>query len=701
MELRTVGCLMSPYLSQEGALRMATVCRSWREAVESEARSLVAVDRGAENPVARVVPLVRRYPALEHLDLSGAGLGGGAGRLGPEGAAKLSDAVLSAARGGGRLRVLILRDNALGDAGAAEIAGRLVAAPQCQLQTLNLEENGIGGAGMRSIALALLGDGSMTHLALSRNVGKPCGGEGNGEGHGQSHRPRGKGGELSGSDGVGSRAGAAEDTWADGGAFGMPAAEAFAEALRRHTSLRVLELASCGVTCAEACALAEGLSDNVTLEKLDLGRSGVPLSGAVRLLSALSRGACRSSLKCLRVGVCEGDGELEALEASLLPGALEALCHSETLAELRLEGDKYAGHGWGAGGGAQAPKAPALVVRALREVPSGGSIRCLGLRDSRIGPSAAADLALALLDNAVLTSLDLGNNDVGFDGAAALAKLLACGSGRLAHLRLDGNNLKARAVKELARALGGNATLKSLDLGANHMSASGAGAIAEALRCNSALEGLVLSSCYVGSDGAAAIADALRTENRTLKSIDLSGNMLGRDGVCALALLLRCSTPLEAIIIRSNGLEAKDAVRLAHALRENTALRTLALEHNYCRNEGAGALAWALMENRSLRSLQLGSNAITEEGLSDLVSMLRCNASLTQLTVRTSGSVSGRVANELARSLQGNSALTSLVLQKSEGAVSMEWEASDRREVREAWKNGKRSDVGLVLDATV
>ena len=676
-ELRTVGCLMVSYLSQEGALRMGAVCRSWREAVESETRSLVAVDGGAEDPVARMVPLVRRYPGLVHLDLSGAGLRGGAGRLGPAGAAKLADAVLSgAAQGGGRLRVLILRGNAVGDAGAGELARRLVGSERCGLETLNLEDNGIGGAGMRALAVALGRNASLRHLALSRNVDA---GEGAGEGEGGG----------------------------GGGQFGMAAAQAFAEALRCHAGLRVLELASCGVSCAEACALAEGLRENVTLEKLDLGRSGVPLSGAVRLLSALSRGACRSSLRSLRIGVCEGsaDGEEEMeaeAEAGMLPGALEALCHSETLAELRLEGDKYAGHGWGAAAaGGPSHAAPALVVRALREAPSGGSIRSLGLRDSRIGPSAAADLAAALLDNAVLTRLDLGNNDVGLEGAAAIARLLAQGRGNLAHLRLDGNNLKARAVKELARALGANGSLESLDLGANHMSAAGAAAVAEALRCNRRLESLVLTSCYVGSDGAVDICDALRTENRSLKSLDLSGNMLGRDGVCALALLLRCSTPLESVIVRSNGLEAKDAVRIANALRENTTLRTLALEHNYCRNEGAGALAWALMENQTLRSLQLGSNAIGEEGLSDLVSMLRCNASLTQLTVRTSGSVSGRVAHELARSLQGNSALTSLVLQKSQGAVSMEWEAGDRRELREAWKNGKRSDEKLVLDAVL
>ena len=124
----------------------------------------------------------------------------------------------------------------------------------------------------------------------------------------------------------------------------------------------------------------------------------------------------------------------------------------------------------------------------------------LGLVNNNIGDEGAKALAAALRVNAVLKSLDVGGNEIGDEGAAAIAE-----------------------------ALQGNEVLTNLNLTDNDIHNEGATVIAEALRGNGVLTTLVLLRNNIGDEGAKALASALRV-NGVLKSIDLRLNNLGDEG---------------------------------------------------------------------------------------------------------------------------------------------------------------------------
>lgn len=139
-------------------------------------------------------------------------------------------------------------------------------------------------------------------------------------------------------------------------------------------------------------------------------------------------------------------------------------------------------------------------------------------------------MAAAINGNKTLTSIDIGGNNIGPDGA-----------------------------KALAAALQGNEALRSLEMGYNPIGAEGVKALTEIFRhdmkvglfiqrkvtrylvklCTGTywqlvhwlqLETLKLGWCKIGGgDGAKAVADLIMF-NTTLRTLDVRGNGFGNDG---------------------------------------------------------------------------------------------------------------------------------------------------------------------------
>ena len=86
-------------------------------------------------------------------------------------------------------------------------------------------------------------------------------------------------------------------------------------------------------------------------------------------------------------------------------------------------------------------------------------------------------------------TLDLSCNQIGAEGAAALAEALKV-SYTLTTLYLSSNQIGTEETAALAEALKVNCTLKDLDLGYNHIGDEGAAVLAEALEVNCTLTGL-------------------------------------------------------------------------------------------------------------------------------------------------------------------------------------------------------------------
>ncbi|CAK0835981.1 unnamed protein product [Prorocentrum cordatum] len=254
-------------------------------------------------------------------------------------------------------------------------------------------------------------------------------------------------------------------------------------------------------------------------------------------------------------------------------------------------------------------------------------LQSLDLSGNNVGDEGAAALAAALRAPGALPSLqklDLRSNNVGDEGAAALAAALRAPGAlpRLQELDLSHNRVGDEGAAALAAALrapGALPRLQVLDLRSNRVGDEGAAALAAGLRALGALPSLQelhLGGNSVGAEGAAALAAALRAPGAlpSLQELHLGGNSVGAEGAAALAAALRAPgalPSLQKLDLDGNNVGDEGAAALA------AALRVLDLMFNHVGDEGAAALAAAL------RVLHLGGNNVGDEGAAALAAALR------------------------------------------------------------------------------
>lgn len=174
-------------------------------------------------------------------------------------------------------------------------------------------------------------------------------------------------------------------------------------------------------------------------------------------------------------------------------------------------------------------------------------LRCVQLRGCRLGPEGAVLIASAVARAAALDHLDMSDNAIGDDGAAALAAELP--HTLISELLLSHNGIRSRGGQVLANSLvrRRKCALRELVLASNLLRDDAALAFAEALgmhassrrrACNRSVEQLDLSANRLSAAAVVALGDAL-VANPTLTHLDLSRNKaIERDGLDAIEGLL-------------------------------------------------------------------------------------------------------------------------------------------------------------------
>lgn len=259
------------------------------------------------------------------------------------------------------------------------------------------------------------------------------------------------------------------------------------------------------------------------------------------------------------------------------------------------------------------------------------SLTHLNLSWNKIGNDGAAGLREALRANRTLLRLDLRGNDLGASAIIAISDGLR-GNASLKELYLRWNTICPRGAEALAEALTGNKMLRLLDIEHHTMGESGARAFALMLERNTTLQELNMKGDDAVSDGDASgigaeqaqrIAVALTEKNRTLTSLNIAQNQIGKDGVVWFSNLLKLSKTLKVLDLSLSGMDGKVALRFFECLSMNRTLAKLNLAHNRISNEGMMACIKALEANKVLTDLNLTDNLITEEPLALLLQKLR------------------------------------------------------------------------------
>eukprot|EP00900_Chrysochromulina_parva_P007052 jgi/Chrpa1/16348/Chrysochromulina_OHIO_Genome00021880-RA len=184
----------------------------------------------------------------------------------------------------------------------------------------------------------------------------------------------------------------------------------------------------------------------------------------------------------------------------------------------------------------------------------------------------------------VLRRCNLLKNSFDVESAKKLAKMGAEKGIMLSGMMRDQTaatfmGLQAANTILIASDLKFMAVVTTLDLGYNSIGVEGAKAIAEALKVNAVLTELHLSNNNIGVDGAKAIAEALKV-NAVVTTLDLENNNIGPEGAIAIAEALKVNAVVTTLGLNSNDIGPVGAIAITEALKVNAVLTKLYLKYN-------------------------------------------------------------------------------------------------------------------------
>ncbi len=245
----------------------------------------------------------------------------------------------------------------------------------------------------------------------------------------------------------------------------------------------------------------------------------------------------------------------------------------------------------------------------------------LTLSDTQISQESQAKTLFAALggSKASLRRLRLCRNDL--DNVAEM-----CGSKALRFLEklyLPCNKITAEGVRSIAdRILARNRKLRRLDLSGNPVSTAGARYIVDAH--SQSLVWLGLASAGLNADAGKVLAPMVAV----LQKLDLSGNLLGDEGVVSLFLGpgVRHGRPmLEELGLGSVNMTERGGKAVAEWIgsEEGAKIRTLDLKENALGDRGAKAILDTIAaKSRLVRELVMDHNAIGEPTVESILGVM-------------------------------------------------------------------------------
>ncbi|XP_038585317.1 leucine-rich repeat-containing protein 74A [Micropterus salmoides] len=238
-----------------------------------------------------------------------------------------------------------------------------------------------------------------------------------------------------------------------------------------------------------------------------------------------------------------------------------------------------------------------------------------------LGPLGCKALAIALVSDMHINTLELADNHIQAEGAKYVVEMLRANF-TIQHLDLSNNYLQSAGAEYVAKILLDNISLKSMKLSGNGFSDGDAKYFADSLSTNSRIKELYLSHNEFCGKGGEHLGQLLAS-NEGLEVLDLSWNHLRMKGAVAFCAGLKVNTMLKYLDLSWNGFGNEGALAMGEALKFNNTLVHLNLNNNRLTNEGVGMLCRGLEFNDTLRVLMLAYNSLTVEGALALVNVVK------------------------------------------------------------------------------
>lgn len=268
--------------------------------------------------------------------------------------------------------------------------------------------------------------------------------------------------------------------------------------------------------------------------------------------------------------------------------------------------------------------------------------KVLNLAGNDIGDEGAAALADFLVVNTSITAIILLGNKVQDYWLRTLDALTQMNKGT-ATLALSNTKLDADSV--LAKLT--NSSLTSLDLQYNLVSAK---SLQEALASKSFLRHIDVRYNYARVMEGRSIAKAVMS-NETLETF--SGIPVMR--------LKQQDPGMTMLDLARTGCGVCEAYVISALLAHNTTVTSVSLKENRIAFEGAVALAEGIINTQSLIHLNVHGNSIGDTGVAEIAEALKLNTTLLHLCLRNNN-ITDLGAAQVARGLVQNRCLTTLDL---------------------------------------
>ncbi len=311
------------------------------------------------------------------------------------------------------------------------------------------------------------------------------------------------------------------------------------------------------------------------------------------------------------------------------------------------------------------PSDAKLVKLALLQ---NANLSVLKLGYNQLGDEGVSLLANGVAMHRVLSSLDLGFNHIGDEGCAALAEALvwqsstSSSASSLSTLYLAGNLISHQGAMALADAIR-YCGLKKLHLTGNSLGPDGVAAITSAMMDHEGICELFLGGTFSGSGGCQSVARLLQ-HSSSLKVISLANCNINDEDVATLAESIkenRDRLPLEALQLSFNNITCQGLDALTNALWGSRTLRELLLDNNHIGERGGHQLANILPHIKTLQVLDVGFNSIPSSGMRTLMKVVAETQHLVSLSV-SGNPIDTSAAKAVAYALAYNRSLTSLFL---------------------------------------
>ncbi|XP_074646905.1 uncharacterized protein LOC141902879 [Tubulanus polymorphus] len=229
------------------------------------------------------------------------------------------------------------------------------------------------------------------------------------------------------------------------------------------------------------------------------------------------------------------------------------------------------------------------------------SVLTLDLSDNAIEGEGAQYISEMLTENCYISELNLSNNNLGSDGAIAVCDMLSMNR-TIRKVDISANAFSDKDAAVIANFILDNNRIQEINISYNEFSEKGGELLGPAISENEVIEKLDLSWNHLRLKGGVAVVDGVKN-NARLKSVNLSFNGLGNEGACALAELFKNNNVLLELDFSSNRIMPEGALLMAKGLDANETLKALRVANNPIGSAGALALINAIHNDRSLLKL--------------------------------------------------------------------------------------------------